>query len=122
MVPIGRTPGPEFGHAAVVLVADQTPELGRVDVVVADQARLRAPRRHIQHARAGDAHAVLGEELVAEHLVGAADGQEHDAVVGHRPQRGRASDEIVPDVALRGVLAASAEDDVGVVRQRIADD
>ena len=65
--------------------------------------------------------ALLGDELVAEHLVRAADREHHDAVVGHRAQLGAARGEVGADVALGGVLTAAAEQDVDVVRQRVAD-
>ena len=56
----------------------------------------------------------MGDELVAEHLVAAADGEHDDAVVGHRPELGAAAGEVRADVALSGVLPAAAEQDVGV--------
>ena len=124
VVPSGRTPGAEGGHSAVVLVADDAADLdppavstqllpiSRVWLAVGDD---------VEDADAGDAAPLVGDELVAEQLVAATDGQHDDAVVSHRPQLRAAGDEVRADVALRGILAAAAEQDVGVPGQRVAD-
>src|SRR5579875_3355545 len=127
--PAGRRPerahaAAELGQPAVVLVADEPSgvHLARgVDPVVADQARVLAPGDHVEHPDTGDAAAVVGEEFVTQHLVAAADGQHDDAVVGHRAQVGAAAGEVRADLTLRGVLAAAAEQDVRLGRQRVAD-
>ena len=113
--------GAEFGQPAVVLVADQPAGVGGVDEVVADQPLGLTAGDHVEHADALDVQALLGDELVPEHLVGAADGQHHHAVVGHRAQLRAARGEVGADVALGRVLAAAAEQDVGVGGQRVAD-
>ena len=79
--------GAELGQAAVVLEADQPAPAGcRRGCCRSAGCPSRwwsRPARPTPAIRV----AVLGEEVVPEHLVRAADGQHHHAVVGHRAQR-----------------------------------
>ncbi len=76
----------------------------------------------VEHADPGDAHALVGDELVAEHLVAcrrSASMTTPSSAIAR--SCGPRASEVGADLALRGVLAAAAEQDVGVVGQRVAD-
>jgi hypothetical protein len=77
-------PRAELGQAAVVLIAHEPSVRRGIDVLVADEPGGRSGGTHVEHPGTRYPNAVLSEEFVAEQLVGPADRQHHDAVIGHR--------------------------------------
>jgi hypothetical protein len=103
----------------VILVPDDLAELVRLEHDVADHAFVAAPGLHVEHA---DAHELLPRvrrEAMAEELIQPAHHEHRRAVAREVADRRAASREVERDSPLSGILAAAADHDVEVFRQRV---